>query len=451
MLSGLFNMGRIFSSDQADGDVARVPEAGESESMKLPLKSKNMDNSPQTSTPASTRVSEGLSPATTKFEGGSEGDFSSPVVVRNTFMDTPTPGDGDADDFGAQPYAVRNQSCPPDLVSAPSGSDACGQAQPMFWPRTASGDTLEQILGAAGLQLPGIGSSPEMPGASPQAKHFTQAPTFWPRTMSGDDLDFALRDLVAASPPVAKEAEMTPNVTKPTYWPRTLSGDDLDFAMTALLEASPLTKSSSGDMSSKSSAGSLGMATPASNKVCLSTSPAMKLQAPSPTTSAAARSPGGPPQQESEGVLQPPPPPDMPAPRMEEAPLPPPPDAPAAAPDAKVVSIFDTIPDAEVGSPERPTKGSWGHNIGKCKPCAFLHTKGCQNGFNCEFCHICGRGEKKRRQREKWQQQHDVPSPVAHAPPPYMHQVPFGMPLYSMPAYGSTFAPMATAPMGRWP
>merc|ERR1719329_627008 len=34
-----------------------------------------------------------------------------------------------------------------------------------------------------------------------------------------------------------------------------------------------------------------------------------------------------------------------------------------------------------------PTPGSAGHAEGTCKPCAFLHTKGCANGANCQFCH----------------------------------------------------------------
>merc|ERR1711988_1670390 len=49
-----------------------------------------------------------------------------------------------------------------------------------------------------------------------------------------------------------------------------------------------------------------------------------------------------------------------------------------------------------------PTVGSAGHPV-ECKPCAFLHTKGCQSGSECQFCHLCGPGEKKKRQKVKKQ------------------------------------------------
>lgn len=58
-------------------------------------------------------------------------------------------------------------------------------------------------------------------------------------------------------------------------------------------------------------------------------------------------------------------------------------------------------PEPQLGSPEMPTIGSAGHRYGACKPCAFFTTKGCGNGVDCVFCHLCPPGEKKRRQREK--------------------------------------------------
>mmetsp|Transcript_62199 Transcript_62199/g.161315 ORF Transcript_62199/g.161315 Transcript_62199/m.161315 type:complete len:171 (+) Transcript_62199:306-818(+) len=109
----------------------------------------------------------------------------------------------------------------------------------------------------------------------------------------------------------------------------------------------------------------------------------------------------------------PPPPPQLP-PALEEAEVPPPPEAPAAAPDAQKVSLADALPEPELGSSDMPTVGSRNHRLGNCKPCAFLHTKGCKNGQECPFCHLCERGEKKRRQKEKWQQQQHQQQQVQH-------------------------------------
>jgi len=66
-----------------------------------------------------------------------------------------------------------------------------------------------------------------------------------------------------------------------------------------------------------------------------------------------------------------------------------------------VLRLAELMPEPELGSPELPTVGSTGHHVGACKPCAFYHSKGCGNGVNCSFCHLCPAGEKKRRQKEK--------------------------------------------------
>ncbi|CAJ1433701.1 unnamed protein product [Effrenium voratum] len=66
--------------------------------------------------------------------------------------------------------------------------------------------------------------------------------------------------------------------------------------------------------------------------------------------------------------------------------------------------------------------GSQGHHLRLCKPCAFWNTKGCKDGKECKFCHLCEPGEKKRRKKEKsayirnisrWRQQ-PAPEPAAH-------------------------------------
>merc|ERR1711937_208138 len=68
----------------------------------------------------------------------------------------------------------------------------------------------------------------------------------------------------------------------------------------------------------------------------------------------------------------------------------------------RVLRLDDMLADPEPGCPApAPTIGSMGHNVGKCKPCAFAYTKGCADGWNCKFCHLCEPGEKKRRRKEK--------------------------------------------------
>lgn len=49
-----------------------------------------------------------------------------------------------------------------------------------------------------------------------------------------------------------------------------------------------------------------------------------------------------------------------------------------------------------------PSAGSGGHFSGACNPCAhFYAAKGCRNGIQCYFCHMCPPGELKRRQKSK--------------------------------------------------
>jgi hypothetical protein len=71
----------------------------------------------------------------------------------------------------------------------------------------------------------------------------------------------------------------------------------------------------------------------------------------------------------------------------------------ATAPDIQSGTKSHEV-DLELGSADMPTVGSAGHCLGTCKPCAFYRSKGCQNGVNCSFCHLCEAGEKRRRQKE---------------------------------------------------
>lgn len=71
-------------------------------------------------------------------------------------------------------------------------------------------------------------------------------------------------------------------------------------------------------------------------------------------------------------------------------------------------TISEPEPDAFMSAPVAPVVrasslfasiGSLNHGVGACKPCAFVHTKGCQSGVDCTFCHLCPPGEKKRRSK----------------------------------------------------
>merc|ERR1712187_755832 len=98
------------------------------------------------------------------------------------------------------------------------------------------------------------------------------------------------------------------------------------------------------------------------------------------------------------GIAVPPPPMDW-APTLASSTVPPPP--PAFSPDAYVLRLSQILSEPEFGSESLPSVGSAGHHAGACKPCAFFYTKGCGNGVNCSFCHLCGPDEKKRRRTEK--------------------------------------------------
>lgn len=49
-----------------------------------------------------------------------------------------------------------------------------------------------------------------------------------------------------------------------------------------------------------------------------------------------------------------------------------------------------------------PSQGSALHASGQCKPCLwFWKPKGCQNGQECAYCHLCPGGELKERKKAK--------------------------------------------------
>ncbi|CAJ1461463.1 unnamed protein product [Effrenium voratum] len=102
---------------------------------------------------------------------------------------------------------------------------------------------------------------------------------------------------------------------------------------------------------------------------------------------------------------------------------PPPPGLPAYVPDMKIppppmeaprVDLEEDMPPVPAREPcLRLTLSDYlpHHDTSTCRPCAFFHTRGCENGSNCSFCHLCPPGEKKRRQKLR-RAQEDAGKPV---------------------------------------
>lgn len=60
---------------------------------------------------------------------------------------------------------------------------------------------------------------------------------------------------------------------------------------------------------------------------------------------------------------------------------------------------------ASTGEPETTTAetGTAAHARGECRPCSYFWYKvdGCRNGHECAFCHLCEKGENKKRKRDR--------------------------------------------------
>lgn len=77
--------------------------------------------------------------------------------------------------------------------------------------------------------------------------------------------------------------------------------------------------------------------------------------------------------------------------------------APPPAPDlASACAAPQAAPPPLPQLGSLPSAGSALHASLQCKPCGFFHSKGCDNGTACQFCHLCPPGEKRRRQKEKF-------------------------------------------------
>jgi hypothetical protein len=323
-----------------------------SKSAKTPTEAPSPGSTVAGSSPAD---GDGQTPNTMpEYKGGSSGlpDYEYPTIfVKNTFIDGPGGPPESLVDFMEPRQA---QSCPTSALIAPPG---LFDKQP---------DTIPEDLTAA------IEANSAKTAALDTEPTQCVKPMQWPRTMSGDQLDslasVAMNETPEKASPVKEEsvagstplytATPSPSPVRPMMFPRTMSGDALEMYLAQ--ESSP----------------NDGMLDPSLVSAAL-----------------------------------PPPPTEWAPTLMQEATLPPPMgypinDYPQQAADdgllaAPVLRLAEVIPEPELGSPEYPTRGSKAHRQGGCKPCAFLHTKGCQNGVECEFCHLCEPGEKKKRQREK--------------------------------------------------
>uniref|UniRef100_A0A7S2PTU7 C3H1-type domain-containing protein n=1 Tax=Zooxanthella nutricula TaxID=1333877 RepID=A0A7S2PTU7_9DINO len=390
MWAGILGLGRsLLGGPDAEGEEG--DQAGEADAKvdgpQLPIKAaedraeKGSPGTPAAS-PASTVCPTQSEGSATKSDGSArsgglpEFEYPSPAWVHNTFVEAPVrsldaafrasreakscptstisappglPQMADADDENTQVPRVPLLGTSP--VSSPTAAGATASpVRPALWPRTFSAETLEAALIAAAEA-----KATATPVGSPTAALAFEPPAFWPRTMSGDGLDASLAALIESSPLGAALA-----APHPMFWPRTMSGDDLEASL-SLAEA---VMDSQHDWTTPIVPAAGDRAAPA----------------------------------------VPPPPQQLPPALLETKAVPPPPAASAHALDSQVVSLADALPEPELGTAALPTAGSRGHRLGNCKPCAFLHTKGCKNGKECPFCHLCERGEKKRRRKEKWQQ-----------------------------------------------
>lgn len=76
------------------------------------------------------------------------------------------------------------------------------------------------------------------------------------------------------------------------------------------------------------------------------------------------------------------------------------------------------LPDGFCISGECPSIGSAGHAFGLCKPCDFMHRTSCRSGAACNFCHLCGPGENRRRKKQRQALNRMMKSSAAKTAPP---------------------------------
>eukprot|EP00928_Gymnodinium_smaydae_P050146 TRINITY_DN3374_c0_g1_i1.p1 TRINITY_DN3374_c0_g1~~TRINITY_DN3374_c0_g1_i1.p1 ORF type:complete len:325 (-),score=39.95 TRINITY_DN3374_c0_g1_i1:348-1322(-) len=75
---------------------------------------------------------------------------------------------------------------------------------------------------------------------------------------------------------------------------------------------------------------------------------------------------------------------------------------PVAIPSIGSLAETVAIPSTDTLAESVPimSVGSLAHQSGSCRPCAFVHSKGCMNGAQCTYCHLCSPQERKVRRKE---------------------------------------------------
>lgn len=73
--------------------------------------------------------------------------------------------------------------------------------------------------------------------------------------------------------------------------------------------------------------------------------------------------------------------------------------------DAAVTTTLASTPFLNLDK-ENVSSGAQAHALGQCTPCAYFWYKkdGCRKGDECQFCHLCQKGEIKRRKKQRVQQ-----------------------------------------------
>eukprot|EP00929_Paragymnodinium_shiwhaense_P048193 TRINITY_DN24401_c0_g1_i1.p1 TRINITY_DN24401_c0_g1~~TRINITY_DN24401_c0_g1_i1.p1 ORF type:complete len:387 (+),score=84.22 TRINITY_DN24401_c0_g1_i1:100-1260(+) len=288
--------------------------------------------------------------------------YLAPLLVRNTFLHATTDRPGSLEGFFAE-RAVR--SCPVTMDEAELAQMLEGLRQP-----------------------PGLGGgSRDHKVAVPSQSH----PPCWPATMEEEELSSWVAQTSSGTPSTA-----TPFASPPGSWPATME----DAGEFAALLGEGMVFPGKLDLAGLTPLPPLPAAPPPPTQLAAplggiraSATGGLHSKAAAAAAAVASESPAaeallGPGQSSSSSVavlcladaLE--------ACAEEAVPLQPP-------------SVFALPNLPPLGSPELPTMGSAGHHIGQCKPCAFVFTKGCSTGVQCNYCHLCPPGEKKRRQKGK--------------------------------------------------